>query len=1254
MRYRLLDLSRRNPLLSTRFSANSASILRVVDELPEVLARKLCEGNKLTFVPLPSLGDSDPLEETAEFKDALSCARLEDFEYRSALAAIDQSAEENLNKVQLLERELKDRVRASIGLPPRQEKPDQTSLLQHAINCGISPNYELPLPSEAHEDGRHHDNRIQTLLLQEQLERRSNTLSLRCRTIEQETGVNSLKTAFGFLEWQDQKMASSSYAPLILLPVHLEKILTPTGSEFQLLAMESEAEGNIVLDMKFRTAFDTALPKYEDFRRQASPPDSTKEIETIEDYIAKIGTINHKSLKKCKVHRQVAIGLFPSAQMIMFEDLDPETLNLDGKAIEELFSGAPSGESLTFAPDYNVDGPNIENKITGLALEADSSQFSAIVDAMDGKNLAVEGPPGTGKSQTITNVIANAIAAGKKVLFVAEKLAALEVVYSKLKRLGLDVHTLPLHSTKSSREQVISSIRERLEHREVSSSAIRDLEMKKQAYDAARERLAEYITVMQQPYGSGDNVSTVIGKGIEKWEVLRDLPFPLRQQTAMSLETVEKCYSQMESIIEHAREFEKSWRLALVTDSAWQGVRNIGADIIVRETMQYLLNEASKALRKEAEKQTAVETLGLPMEPGSLDEIEDLAAKFQALPSPPDRQLLSQAIRHNAVDAILSFLLNCIKFQREQLDLAKTVTQTDDSSVVDNVRQIHALCSANNHLFIRPDEWRSQLRVFELECNEIRKSCIAVEMFMQKHPELAGVPVNALSEAAALLRVTDIEAYLSCTPALSELAAIGKAESICAAGRQLVVEQKRLERSVIVSEIPYEPVHLEFCAEVLATTGFFGKFFSKFKTAKAVYHHIANTNVFAQFQAASDMRALAKWMRITEQFNNDKAGIALFNTHFKGIDSDFDLLEKTVAYSRKVISMFANENTGNLLPLMLSGGRRFIDAILEIPENLPGQTLAQLQEKLLQDEKKLSQTTDFVLKATPLLTVLTAPDDTIVSLLPTIAERLEKHQTSAERLNNDATAAACLQTLYKGAATRVDSMHVEIEALRLLQQFRGRQDLILPLIATGGWQKAVESISEYREARSESARHMQALETQYGIPFAKRIAGMSPVEAAAYLDTAAKDEDGFRIHVDHAYKRCLVAEDELVWAIDIFEAERLAPADFSKILHAVIVRAAVNAIDKKYGPIVSGDKYNGEKLAKLRGEIAKLDQDITKLNKLLIDKRTYASCIHIPGKLGKLVSQHSEGALIAHEVGKKGCSFPPVNLLGVLEKLCGS
>lgn len=98
-----------------------------------------------------------------------------------------------------------------------------------------------------------------------------------------------------------------------------------------------------------------------------------------------------------------------------------------------------------------------------LITDADASQFSAIVDVMDGKHLAIKGPPGTGKSQTITNIIAAALAMGLKVLFVAEKMAALEVVKKRLDEAGLGEFCLELHSTKVNKKDVLESLCKRLE-----------------------------------------------------------------------------------------------------------------------------------------------------------------------------------------------------------------------------------------------------------------------------------------------------------------------------------------------------------------------------------------------------------------------------------------------------------------------------------------------------------------------------------------------------------------------------------------------------------------------------------------------------------------------------------------------------------------------------------------------------------------------------------------------------------------------
>ena len=204
LRPKLLDLSRRNPLISARLSPRSSSLIRVVDELPDVIASYLSGEQQMRLVPLPPLEDDPRDEQSREFQDAFSNARLTD---EAHLTGIEQLSEkdddESFEFLRRLERELRDRIRADLGMGARQTKGDVT-LIQHARNNSIEPSYDLPDPNTEHPDGRHQDRDIQTLLLPDDLERKLNSLLTKYRTWVQETGINVLHAAFGFPEWTSQ------------------------------------------------------------------------------------------------------------------------------------------------------------------------------------------------------------------------------------------------------------------------------------------------------------------------------------------------------------------------------------------------------------------------------------------------------------------------------------------------------------------------------------------------------------------------------------------------------------------------------------------------------------------------------------------------------------------------------------------------------------------------------------------------------------------------------------------------------------------------------------------------------------------------------------------------------------------------------------------------------------------------------------------------------------------------------------------
>ena len=131
LRPKLLDLSRRNPLISTKFSPRSNSHIRVVDELPDALSFFLSDQQRMRFVPLPPLDEDPKDEQTRQFQGAIANARLTDETYLAAVDEIDPYSEKSLEQNRQLERELKDRVREQLGMS-RQQRPCTVSLPHHA------------------------------------------------------------------------------------------------------------------------------------------------------------------------------------------------------------------------------------------------------------------------------------------------------------------------------------------------------------------------------------------------------------------------------------------------------------------------------------------------------------------------------------------------------------------------------------------------------------------------------------------------------------------------------------------------------------------------------------------------------------------------------------------------------------------------------------------------------------------------------------------------------------------------------------------------------------------------------------------------------------------------------------------------------------------------------------------------------------------------------------------------------------------
>jgi hypothetical protein len=457
LRLKLLDLSKKNPMLNYRLGARSKRHLQIVDEVLEEAYRKLVgEDTALKIAFLQEPDDIPPEERTEDFLSALEHAKVSDIEYLTKLEELEQAGRDDEVTLAAIERELRNKVRAQLGLPPRPARAD-VNRAEHARLLGIDPNPELQ-PERCKPS--HEDYSLQTLKYPDELESVMEKISNDARLAEQEMGVSTLFLAFGFLEWYEADDSDKkAYAPLLLLPVKVERQKVRGKEVYHLSLREGAGEANLSLQKLFEEKYNRELPDFEVEQDEA--------LASIEGYLERTRNAID-GLKRWHIRRWLVLGHFAFGRFLMYIDLKPENWRdypAGHPLVNAILSGSERGDDEPLRPaipdDYPIDEPEIEKIAPLLIQDADASQHSALIDMMRERNLVIQGPPGTGKSQTIANMIANAVAAGKRVLFLAEKQAALDVVKRRLDRAGIGDFCLELHSDKASPKFVVESLNRR-------------------------------------------------------------------------------------------------------------------------------------------------------------------------------------------------------------------------------------------------------------------------------------------------------------------------------------------------------------------------------------------------------------------------------------------------------------------------------------------------------------------------------------------------------------------------------------------------------------------------------------------------------------------------------------------------------------------------------------------------------------------------------------------------------------------------
>lgn len=503
LRTELLDFSTRNKLLSFKHSERANDYIRAVDELPSEMFRRLSSGG-MRFKALPHITDPIADEATEEFNSALDAMRRTDEEYIEASKKLTEDGFQPELDFRL-ERKLRDKVRVSLGKEPILVRADRIDIATFARAHQIHPDYQLPYPDDATRDD-HKDKFIQTLFLPDDLGRRVRKIYEAYQDHIQEKGINVLNAAFGFLEWyEDDSSSTAHHAPLLLAPLTITRSTDRGQIVYTMSAEPDEAQVNVTLLEFLKQKHQLTLPQFLSTSEQDQPGDGAQdEAALLEPWLARVAEVIAPK-RRWRVCRFATIGTFPFSRIALYKDLATEDWAGDALSKHEVVSRLLGGRGLAEAAgsgtssDYRIDDPGFPLPVPSLVLEADSSQHSAVVDAIAGKSFVIQGPPGTGKSQTIANIIAAALDANKRILFMAEKSAALNVVSSRLKDRGFGPFLFEVHSDKTRKSDILASVSERLKLPTL--QAPEALQRKLEQRRSLRDKLARYVALMGQPVG---------------------------------------------------------------------------------------------------------------------------------------------------------------------------------------------------------------------------------------------------------------------------------------------------------------------------------------------------------------------------------------------------------------------------------------------------------------------------------------------------------------------------------------------------------------------------------------------------------------------------------------------------------------------------------------------------------------------------------------------------------------------------------
>jgi very-short-patch-repair endonuclease len=865
LRNKLLDTAGgRSRLLN--LDQSKKSFVRAVDELPNSLAKILLAEKAMRIVPVPE----------PTLVELLDHGYLEKDKETDTLVRL---------------------------------KPDPSAKEWAAIK-GINNDFELPTIEAEAEDARHFDTDVQTLLYEPLLNKNLKALAKDANTAIEETGNNILFLSIGFLEYTDQSelngTARKRQAPLFMLPVLIEKKVVNNVTHFFIKYTGEDIIENLTLREKLVQDYEIYLPRVYRQDEDATLLDPETYFEEVTALLARKN--NDPNIRQWRVRRFATLATLSLGKLLMYKDLDPKAWPDNGAALLEheliasFFSenkkqgGAglrTAAHAIDKMPSLHHDFPMIE--------DADSSQMSALIDALNGENLVIEGPPGTGKSQTITNLIAAALSQKKTVLFVAEKQAALDVVKRRLDNAGLGDFCLDLHSDKAQKKKVLGAFNKRMANHDSFQYSVDEYNLQVNRYERTRDELQIYVeTVNKKWKATGLTIHEILSAATRYAKAVAPLDYDDVKPDCLNgdtfsrfflddqLQQLEKFYDYVQRVSSQLQD-HGNW-----LSHPWAGVNNKALvsqpDSIVKKS---LANWQDNLANLFTELFVRAASLGVSIARDiRLDEFDDWLKEWSELPSLLGKEVFS------SLNVIQEADLTFIEVTCQQIEASskchERLAAIFHRSFLDDIQQVNAIEASLDSLRALGIPERVTFDDLTAHVEQLER---LINLFKSLNED-KGILNKSINESMGAIFTPDIAGLkeLACFVALVEqLPAehithrndVYDEDVIDQAIRSfqnemvdLANKRKALESVFKLEKMP-DAEMLKQCSKILAETTFYSFFGAKWRSTKKLVQQFCLVE-------KPDYKLVAVQLEKAAVFLEEKAAIDANTFYSKSFEFDFD------------------------------------------------------------------------------------------------------------------------------------------------------------------------------------------------------------------------------------------------------------------------------------------------------------------------------------------------------------------------------